>query len=313
MSFSTNIRIGTRDSRLALWQANKVKEGLELHGIDCSLVPVKSEGDLDLVTPLYAMGVEGVFTRTLDACLLSNKIDIAVHSMKDVPVQTAQGIIQAAVLPRASYKDVLVAKDESALKRLQDLDDDTFTIATGSVRRRAQWLHRYPGHTIDDLRGNVQTRLQKLQDNNWQGAIFAAAGLDRLGIEMPNRLELDWMVPAPAQGAIMVVCREEDERSKEVCAVLNDALTAVCVKIERDFLAALMGGCATPISAIAVADNDKIKFRGNVLSPDGKDCIACEETFSVTDAAHAGNLAAEIIMKQDNGHIIQKLREGKSG
>ncbi len=312
MSFSASIRIGTRDSKLALWQANQVKEGLEQQGIACTLVPVKSEGDLDLVTPLYAMGVEGVFTRTLDAYLLSHKIDIAVHSMKDVPVQLAQGLAQAAVPARASYKDILVAKNEAALQALQQEETAlSYTIATGSVRRKAQWLHRYPLHTIDNLRGNVQTRLQKLQDNDWQGAIFAAAGLERLDIDVPYRMDLDWMLPAPAQGALMIVCREDDEQGRAACAALNDAATALCVKAERDFLAALMGGRATPISAIATINNDRLLFQGNILTPDGTTCIACEETFSITDAAHAGAIAAEKLMQQGAGAIIQKLRATK--
>lgn len=307
MDISTSIRIGTRDSKLALWQAEQVKEGLERQGISCTLVPVKSEGDLDLVTPLYAMGVEGVFTRTLDAYLLSNKIDIAVHSMKDVPVQLAQGIVQAAVLPRASHADVLVAKNEAALQQLQERDA-AFTVATGSIRRKAQWLHRYPGHTIESLRGNVQTRLQKLQDNDWQGAIFAAAGLERLGLDMAHRLVLDWMLPAPAQGAVMAVCREGNEEIKAMCSALNDEATACCVKIERDFLAALMGGCSAPISALATIEGNTISFKGNVLSPDGQDYVACEEIFDRTAAEQAGSLAAATIIEQGAAHIIPKLQ-----
>ena len=308
MDISTSIRIGTRDSKLALWQAQQVKDGLEKQGFNCILVPVKSEGDLDLVTPLYAMGVEGVFTRTLDAYLLSDRIDVAVHSMKDVPVQLAKGIEQAAVLPRGNHADVLIGKDEAALQLLLD-HGAAFTVATGSIRRMAQWLHRYPGHTIESLRGNIQTRLQKLRDNDWQGAIFAAASLERLGLDIPHRIELDWMLPAPAQGAVMVVCREKDEHIKTVCATLNDEVTALCVQIERDFLSALMGGCSAPISALATMEKERVRFKGNVLSPDGKDCIAFEETFERTAAEQIGVRAAAIVIRQGARHIIPKLQQ----
>jgi hydroxymethylbilane synthase len=167
------IRIGTRESQLAVWQATQVKDLLTQHGFTADLVYIKSEGDIDLKTPLYEMGVQGIFTRSLDIALLNNRIDIAVHSMKDVPVLPAKGIVQAAVLKRASYKDLLVLKDDNSF--LQNTQS-VATIATSSIRRKAQWLHRYPHHVIENLRGNVNTRLQKVKDSNWQGAIFAAAG-----------------------------------------------------------------------------------------------------------------------------------------
>ncbi|HEY1023118.1 MAG TPA: hydroxymethylbilane synthase, partial [Flavisolibacter sp.] len=151
------LRIGTRDSQLAVWQATLVQGLLKEAGVPSELVYMKSEGDIDTVTPLYALGVTGVFTKTLDAALLNNRIDIAVHSMKDVPTQLAQGIQQAAVLKRASHKDILVYKDGTDF--LED-PDSVATIATGSIRRVAQWLHRFPHHRTENLRGNVNTRLR---------------------------------------------------------------------------------------------------------------------------------------------------------
>lgn len=311
MSIPRSIRIGTRDSKLALWQAESVKTSLEQQGIACSLVPVKSEGDLDLVTPLYAMGVEGVFTKTLDAHLLSDRIDIAVHSMKDVPTQLAQGIVQAAVLPRGSYKDILVAKDDAAWQQLQQEDQAPAVIATGSIRRKAQWLHRFPQHRIENLRGNVQTRMQKLQDNAWAGAIFAAAGLERMAMPLTRRIDLDWMLPAPAQGAIMVVCRQQNEMILQACALLNDAATASCVKAERDFLSALMGGCSTPISALAQWQDGNMIFKGNILSPDGKDYLDYAAVYIAEEAASAGLHAAAAIKEQGAGRIVQTIRDAK--
>ena len=148
-------QIGTRDSELAVWQANLVKEQLALYGYDSKLVFIKSEGDLNLTTPLYAMGVQGIFTRTLDTALLNDRVDIAVHSMKDVPIQLPQNITQAAVLKRASYKDVLVHKGET---HFLDNESSGALIATSSIRRIAQWLHRYPQHQVTSLRGNINSR-----------------------------------------------------------------------------------------------------------------------------------------------------------
>src|SRR5215211_6245761 len=209
------LRIGTRDSQLAVWQATLVQDLLKEASISSELVYIKSEGDIDTVTPLYELGVQGIFTKTLDAALLNNRIDLAVHSMKDVPTLLARGISQAAVLKRASYKDIFVYKDTSAIEswRLAEVDldyplDVEGTIATSSIRRIAQWRHRYPHHKIENLRGNVNTRLRKVQEHDWNGAIFAAAGLERIRLRPQNSVDLDWMLPAPAQGAVMVVCRE---------------------------------------------------------------------------------------------------------
>jgi len=205
------LRIGTRESQLALWQANKVKDLLESAGYTAELIPIKSEGDINLTTPLYEMGVQVIFTRSLDIALLEKRIDLAVHSQKDVPTRLPAGIVQTAVLERASYKDVLVPKQDTEsipfLKQLNN-ENEAFTsfpavIATSSIRRRAQWLHRYPQSSMENLRGNVNTRLKKLAESQWHGAIFAAAGLQRIGVLPDNAIELDWMLPAPAQGAIV--------------------------------------------------------------------------------------------------------------
>ena len=167
------------------------------------MVPVKSTGDLVLDKPLYEMGITGIFTKTLDVAMLNGTVDIAVHSMKDVPTALPKGIVQTAVLERASSTDIVVTKKTFNPK-------NPCTIATGSLRRKAQWLNRYPNHTVVDLRGNVNTRLQKLQDNNWQGAIFAKAGLKRIQVLPESYESLDWMIPAPAQGAMVVVALEKD-------------------------------------------------------------------------------------------------------
>jgi hydroxymethylbilane synthase len=298
------IRIGTRESQLAVWQATAVQQLLAGKGFESELVYIKSEGDIDLQTPLYEIGVQGIFTRSLDIALLNNKIDIAVHSMKDVPVQLAKGIIQAAVLKRASYKDLFVYKQDASF--LHNTKSEAI-IATSSTRRKAQWLHRYPNHTIENLRGNVNTRLQKVKDSNWQGAIFAAAGLERIHLRPQNCIELDWMLPAPAQGAIMVVCREEDTFCAAACMHFNDAATALCVKIERGFLKTLLGGCATPISALAEVSNDSILFKGNIVSPDGTKKIETSATALIDVATDMGVQAAIEILEKGGQEITDSI------
>jgi hydroxymethylbilane synthase len=304
------IRIGTRESQLAVWQATQVKELLAQHGFSAELVYIKSEGDIDLKTPLYEMGVQGIFTRSLDLALLDNTIDIAVHSMKDVPTQLPKGIIQAAVLKRGPVKDLLVWKGEWSMVNGEWTipGKSALQIATSSIRRKAQWLNKFPSSQIHNLRGNVNTRLRKLSDEKWDGAIFAAAGLERINLRPENSVELDWMLPAPAQGAIMVVCREEDSYALDACVHFNDADTAYCTKIERDFLRALMGGCSTPISAYAEIKDDEIHFRGNILSLDGKQKAEYETTVSIPEAVHLGNEAAEEILNTGGKAIADSIK-----
>ena len=303
---SKPLRIGTRDSQLAVWQATLVQRLLKENGTDTELVYIKSDGDIDTVTPLYALGVQGVFTRTLDAALLNQRIDIAVHSMKDVPVQPAQGILQAAVLERASYKDILVYKTDTGFL----LDKKAAaTIATSSIRRMAQWLNMFPNHHFENLRGNVNTRLLKVQENNWHGAIFAAAGLERIDLRPENSIDLDWMLPAPAQGAIMVVCREDDKTAQEICSQLNHADSALCTKIERDFLKALMGGCSTPISGLARIINDTVQFHGNVLTPDGIRKIEIKFSSSREKSDDLGMKAAKELLQKGGQDILDIVRK----
>jgi hydroxymethylbilane synthase len=294
------LRIGTRDSQLAVWQAKKVAELLAEQGYETELIYLKSEGDVDLKTPLYEMNVQGIFTRTLDIALLNNRIDLAVHSMKDVPTKLPEGILQAAVLTRASYKDLLVYKGEISL-----LDDfnSAGVFATSSVRRKAQWSNRYPNHTLENLRGNVNTRLQKVAESNWNGAIFAAAGLDRIELRPENSLELDWMLPAPSQGAIMVVCRSGDEYTLQACANLNDEQTALCTKVEKEFLRTLLGGCTTPISALAEIENDELVFKGNILTVDGTKKVEIEKRVKISGTDQLGKNAA-IEMLANGGQAI---------
>ena len=361
------LRIGTRESQLAVWQANTVKNLLAENGFESELVYIKSEGDLDLKTPLYEMGVQGIFTRTLDIALLNNNIDIAVHSMKDVPTKLPEGIRQAAILKRASYKDLLVFKGErqeveeglgmvnghwsivnnaeigngrlainnkaATLQVNSELSvvsqnkrditqltphystftthNSPFTIATSSVRRKAQWLNRYPHHHLENLRGNVNTRLRKVEHSNWNGAIFAAAGLERIGLRPESSIELDWMLPAPAQGAIMVVCKENDAFSLEACMNFNDEETAFCTQLEKDFLRQLMGGCSTPVSALAQIANGQLTFKGNIFSLDGSLRVDVEKRAEATSSANLGLEAATELLDNGGREIFESIHHEK--
>ncbi len=305
------IKIGTRESQLAIWQAKTVQQLLANNGVEAELVYIKSEGDIDLTTPLYEMGVTGVFTRSLDIALLNGSIDIAVHSMKDVPTKLPEGIVQCAVLERGNYKDILVLNNHQPIDEAFMQQHANATIATSSIRRKAQWLHKFPNDSIENLRGNVNTRLRKVYDSNWHGAIFAAAGLERIQLRPSNSIDLDWMLPAPAQGAVMVVCKSNDTFCLEACAAIHHAETAICVKIERDFLRELMGGCSTPISALALIDNETIEFKGNIAATDGTEMFTIEKSIHISEALTAGSFFAHEILNIGAQALVDKLNHAK--
>ena len=296
------IRIGTRDSELALWQAKTVQQQLESHGYKTELVPVKSTGDLVLDKPLYELGITGIFTKTLDIAMLNGTVDIAVHSMKDVPTALPIGIVQAAVLERAATQDILVHKGSPEYAQ-------PCTIATGSLRRQAQWLNKYPHHNTTDIRGNVNTRLQKLADSNWTGAIFAKAGLERINVLPSNYEVLDWMTPAPAQGAMLIVAMEEDHFCKTACAKLNHTETALCTHIEREFLRALEGGCTAPIGALATIQDEIIDFKGVLFSLDGKTKIEVNQSLSVSHSQGFGVDCALDILDNGGRELMKEIKE----
>lgn len=295
------IRIGTRDSELALWQANTVKNALEALGHETELVPVKSQGDLVLDKPLYEFGITGIFTKTLDVAMLTDQVDIAVHSMKDVPTALPKGIVEAAVMKRAHTQDILLHKGTDFL-------NGKGTIATGSLRRKAQWLNRYPQHEVVDLRGNVNTRLKKLEDNDWNGAIFAAAGLERINLKPESYIDLDWMIPAPAQGAMLIVAREEDEFCRKAFSALNHEESEICVHIEREFLRTLEGGCTAPIGALAVIDGEEIHFRGALFSIDGTKKLEVERHISSEEHESFGKRCAEEILNSGGKELMKEIK-----
>ena len=298
------IRIGTRDSELALWQANNVKDRLEALGYQTELISVKSTGDLILDKPLYELGITGIFTKTLDVAMLAGNVDIAVHSMKDVPTQLPKGIIQAAVLERAAVEDIFVHKSENLEGELQN----SCTIATGSLRRKAQWLNRYPNHKVVDLRGNVNTRLQKVTDNDWAGAIFAKAGLERINLKPDYHIVLDWMIPAPAQGAMVIAAMENDKFCVDACAKLNDHASEIATTVEREFLRELEGGCSAPIGALAVIKERTIHFKGVLFSLDGKQKLEIEKSIDLNKNFHFGRKCAVEILENGGRELMEEIK-----
>ena len=300
------LRIGTRDSALAMWQAQSVQQLLKAHGIASELHPVKSLGDLNLDKPLYELGVSGIFTKTLDIALLEEKIDLAVHSYKDVPTVLAKGLVPAAVLERGSSTDVLLHKN-------MDLTTAGLQIATSSLRRKAQWLAKYPTHKIVDIRGNVHTRMEKLASAPWAGAIFAAAGLERLDILPADAVTLDWMVPAPAQGAMVVVANATHRTLLADLLLLNHAPTALCTQIEREFLNTLEGGCTAPIGALATISQQKLHFRGVLHSLDGTQYLETNTSVPLDQAAAYGRKMAQKILDSGGKELMATIKKTLAG
>lgn len=228
-----NIRIGTRNSPLAMWQAESVAAKLRQLGCETEIVPIVSSGDKHLDLPLYAMGITGVFTRDLDIALLQKEIDIAVHSLKDVPTQLPENVELVAYLERDFPQDILVRSSAAKNKDLKDLK-----IATSSLRRRAFWAKEFPHTEFTDIRGNVQTRLRKLDEGVADATMFSRAGIERLGLPVVYD-ELPMMISAPSQGVVAVAGLSENVEINKIVKKISDTKTQICVEIERDFLAVL--------------------------------------------------------------------------
>ena len=287
------IKIGTRDSILATWQADHVSKLLKQQGYQTELVFIKTEGDRVLDTPLPLLGGKGVFTKALDDALLNNEVDIAVHSFKDIPTTMPEGLEVVAILEREDPRDVLVARD--SINFLND-EKSIGLIATSSHRRGGQWLNKYSNHSLTDIRGNIHTRLKKLQESNWDGAIFAAAGLIRAELEDKISVYLDWMVPAPAQGAIAVMCKEHRPEIERSMINLHHSETAICTRIERRFLQVLEGGCSAPLGAFAYVENMQVYFKGVLTSLDGSLREEIEVSMPLEHSSSLGDKAAESMM-----------------
>jgi len=298
-----SIKIGTRNSPLALWQAREVARNLQNRNYKTDITPIVSSGDKNLAEPLYAMGITGIFTKDLDIALLNKEVDIAVHSLKDIPTQLPENIEIIAVLARDFPEDVLVRKASSKDKELHDLK-----IATSSLRRRAFWAKTYPGTEFCDIRGNVQTRLKKLEDQDFDATLFSLAAIERMSLNIDYE-HLPFMISAPAQGVVAVCGRSDDAEIREIFKDVNHRETRICIEIEREFLRALEGGCTAPIGAFAVInDLDEVRFVGRLCSLDGKECIETDEIFQWNAQENFGQILAEKIIANGGAEIMEQIK-----
>jgi hydroxymethylbilane synthase len=296
------IRIGTRNSPLAMWQAKEVEQKLQNLGYETSLVPVLSSGDKNLNQPLYSLGITGVFTKDLDIALLNNEIDIAVHSLKDVPTLLPKNIEISAVLERDFPQDVLVRKSSSKNKDLAELK-----IATSSLRRRAFWLEQFPETEFFDIRGNVQTRLKKLEEGDFDATLFSLAGIKRMEMELDFEF-LDFMISAPSQGVVAIASRIDDVETRKILQKINHEETQICVEIERNFLRTLEGGCTAPIGAIAKFEDNKIYFKGKLNSLDGAKTLNLVEEFEYNHSENFGEKFAKIILEKGGKEMMEVIK-----
>lgn len=295
-----HIKIGTRKSKLALWQAYHVDEKLKQLGHTTQIIKMVSEGDKVLDTPLPLMGGKGVFTKVLDDALLEEKIDIAVHSFKDIPTENDELLQVSSILERENPLDALVCRNN-----LDFLQSENATIATSSTRRKAQWLSKYPNHTIVDIRGNVPTRIDKLKNSDWDATILACAGLIRLDLQKEISQPLEWIIGAPAQGAVAIMSLKKNIELNKVLKSINDHNTMLCTNIERDFLNRLNGGCSSPVGAYAYIENDQIFFTAIALNENGSDEIKIELCENIANGKDLGKKAAQIAISQGAQNLIK--------
>ena len=287
------IRIGTRGSPLAMIQAREVAARLvSAHGWKedaVDIVTFKTTGDAIVDRPLAELGGKGLFTQEIEAALLEDRIDIAVHSAKDMPTELPDGLTLRATLPREDVRDAFLSTAAASLGELPQ----GAALGTSSLRRKALALLVRPDLKVVDFRGNVATRLRKLDDGVADATMLAAAGLKRLGMTQraTAMIEIGDFLPAVGQGAIAIEARAGDDRVGELLAPINDPITFVCIEAERAFLAALDGSCRTPIGGLAEADGDEIRFRGIIVTPDGRESHRIERSGAVASAAEIGSAA----------------------
>jgi hydroxymethylbilane synthase len=300
------LRIGTRGSRLALWQANFVADLLRPLAAPrpVELVEVQTSGDQAPDRPLTEISGEGVFTKEIQRAVLAGTADVAVHSLKDLPTLAVEGLALAAVPPRGPMLDVLVSLGHPSF---DDLPTGA-TVATGSPRRRAQALYRRSDLRLVDLRGNVETRLKKMVDQHLGALILAQAGIERLGLEKNFVTELlnpSWMLPAVGQGALGLECRAGDSETRSLLEKLEDQPTRCAVEAERALLRALGGGCRVPIGVHSRVQQDRLHLRGAVLSPDGKWRLEAEGTAPLDESEVLGNFVAQELLSQGAQQLLK--------
>ena len=309
------LKLGTRSSALALWQSNWVATQLRELGFGIELVKISTSGDVKS-GPIGAIGSQGVFTKEIQRALLDKEVDFAVHSLKDLPTEDIPGLCLTSVPPRESVGDVLVSNEISSF---DEIPADAL-IGTGSMRRKAQLLNQRPDLQVEDIRGNVDTRLQKLDEGAYQAIILAESGLKRLGLteRITHVIDRGVMIPAVGQGALGIECREEDAYVREVLAHLNDLSTFLCVTAERAMLKALRAGCLAPVGAWGQLKEDQLHLQGVVLSGTGDQRVDSDSQVDLSDQTAAvqeeratalGQAVAESLIAQGATELIAEARE----
>jgi hydroxymethylbilane synthase len=302
------LRIATRKSRLALWQAEHVASLLRnAHaGLEVELLPMSTQGDRILDRSLAAIGGKGLFIKELEVALAERRADIAVHSMKDVPAEMPQGFAIGALLARADPRDALLCRHGAAIT---DLPEGA-KLGTSSLRRRAQILAARPDLAIEPLRGNVDTRLARLENGALDAIVLACAGLVRLGLEsrITTRLAPEEMLPAVGQGAIGIECRSEDARTRALVGALDDAATHIALSAERAFARTLGGSCQSPIAALARVENERLTLQGLVAEPDGSRLLRASVSGESARAAELGEELARRLLGSGAHELLERLR-----
>ena len=306
--FQRPIRIATRKSPLALWQANHVADLIRQNYPDTTteLVKMSTQGDKILDSPLAKIGGKGLFVKELEQGLLGGSVDIAVHSMKDIPVEFPQGLGLIAILERHDPRDAFVSNRFSSLDELPS----NAKIGTSSLRRQCQIKEMFPNAEILSLRGNVNTRLKKLDAGNYDAIILATAGLERLGFasRIQQRLPIDVSLPAIGQGAIGIESRRDDDEINGIMARLNDTTTAICIGAERAMNQRLQGGCQVPIAGFAEIDSQGVlSLKGLVGSPDGRNIIRATVSGPTDDAETLGQEMAKDLLSRGADQILKEL------
>jgi len=300
------LTIGTRGSALALWQARHVASIIEKNNpsVTVELMTIKTQGDKILDAPLAQIGGKGLFTKEIEDALLEGRVDLAVHSMKDLPTELPKGLKLAAVMKREDPRDVFISRDGRAL---EDLPSGS-RIGTSSLRRKAFLLNHYPGLEVISIRGNVDTRLRKIENENLAGIMLAAAGIVRMGFadRITRYMEPEAMIPAIGQGALAIETRESDTAFEEVIAGLNHPETAKCVKIERAFLQRMGGGCQVPMAAHCVSHGDGVKVVAAVVHPDGNPMVR-DSYEGNAENAHIGTKLADALLEQGATAILKAV------
>jgi hydroxymethylbilane synthase len=303
------VRIATRASELALRQARQVQAALSVRGVSAELVKVKTTGDKRIDEPLNAMGAKGLFTKELENALRAGKVECCVHSLKDLPTESPDGIVIAAILEREDPRDALVVNDALGATAIDELPRGS-RVGTSSLRRRALLLARRSDLEVVELRGNVPTRLRKVDDGQVHAAILAVAGLNRLGVHQRVDEILDppaWL-PAAGQGAIAVQVREDDERMREMLAPLDHPPTRLAVTAERACLAEMEGGCQVPIGALAMMGSEELVLHAFISDPRGTHLIRGQGPVHADNPEGAGRRVAYDILSRGGRYVLERLR-----